>query len=82
MIASRDQTSFHQFVSGIVANGGGDTPEDIMGALKVTLSTLSWRSGVNKVSVVFVFCSLFLYFTQFLVINLCCSFKFSLLPCV
>ena len=46
---TKDQTSFHQFVSGIVADGGGDGPEDIMGALKVTLSTLSWRPGVDKV---------------------------------
>lgn len=46
---TKDQSSFHQFVSGIAADGGGDGPEDIMGALKVTLTTLSWRTGIDKV---------------------------------
>ena len=41
--------AFHSFVNPIVADGGGDTPEDIMGALKVTLSTLDWRPSSAKV---------------------------------
>ena len=49
----RDQLAFHQFVGAIAANGGGDGPEDIMGALKVTLTTLSWRPGVDKVDLWF-----------------------------
>ena len=40
---------FHKFVDPIVADGGADTPEDIMGALKVTFSQLSWRPSCSKV---------------------------------
>ena len=45
----RDQSAFHCFVSGIVANGGGDGPEDIMGGLTVALSSLCWRPGSSRV---------------------------------
>jgi len=45
----RSQPAFHGFVSAIVADGGGDTPEDIMGALKVAFTSLSWRSEGSKV---------------------------------
>ena len=33
----------------IVATGGGDGPEDIMGALRVTLNNLNWRRSATKV---------------------------------
>ena len=46
---SRSQPAFHGFVSAIVADGGGDAPEDIMGALKVVFRSLSWRSEGSKV---------------------------------
>ena len=46
---SRSQPAFHGFVSAIVADGGGDGPEDIMGALKVVFRSLSWRSEGSKV---------------------------------
>ncbi|XP_019852957.1 PREDICTED: alpha-protein kinase vwkA-like [Amphimedon queenslandica] len=42
-------SQFHTFVDPIKASGGKDTPEDIMGALKVTLSNLSWRPSATKV---------------------------------
>ena len=45
----RSQPAFHGFVSAIVAGGGGDGPEDIMGALKVAFNSLSWRSEGSKV---------------------------------
>ena len=46
----RSLSQFHNFVDPIKADGGGDTPEDIMGALKITLSTsLSWRPSATKV---------------------------------
>ena len=39
-------------MSAIRATGGGDGPEDIMGALNVTFSKLSWRmSDSSKVHV-------------------------------
>ena len=53
---NRSLQDFHSFVNPIVANGGGDGPEDIMGALKVTLSKLSWRSSAAKVCMQSVFC--------------------------
>ena len=47
---SRSQSAFHDFVSAIRARGGGgDGPEDIMGALKVVFRSLSWRSEGSKV---------------------------------
>ena len=33
----------------IRADGGGDSPEDIMGGLKVALFSLNWRSKASKV---------------------------------
>ena len=45
----RSLSQFHNFVDPIKADGGGDTPEDIMGALKVTFSRLRWRSSATKV---------------------------------
>jgi len=36
-------------VSAIKADGGGDAPEDIMGALKIVFTSLSWRSEGSKV---------------------------------
>ena len=47
----RSQSAFHGFVSKITteAGCGGDTPEDIMGALKVVFTSLSWRSEGSKV---------------------------------
>lgn len=47
----RSQSAFHGFVSKITteAGCGGDTPEDIMGALKVAFTSLSWRSEGSKV---------------------------------
>ena len=47
----RSQSAFHGFVSKITteAGCGGDTPEDIMGALKVAFMSLSWRSEGSKV---------------------------------
>ncbi len=38
-------------MSAIHADGGGDTPEDIMGALKATFTKLSWRSDCSKVNI-------------------------------
>ena len=48
---SRDQREFQYFVSKINAHEarGADTPEDIMGALKVTFKNLSWRPDCDKV---------------------------------
>lgn len=40
---------FRSFVGAIRADGGGDTPEDIMGALKKTFCQLSWRADSTKV---------------------------------
>lgn len=38
----RDQGAFYNFVDAIVATGGGDGPEDIMGGLQAAFSMLSW----------------------------------------
>ena len=40
-------------MNGISASGGGDAPEDIMGGLNVAFSSLSWRAGGSRVSIVF-----------------------------
>jgi hypothetical protein len=34
-----------QFLSGVHASGGGDGPEDWVGALKLSLDSVKWRSG-------------------------------------
>ncbi len=44
------QSNFKCFVSAIRAGGGGDTAEDIMGALKATFTKLSWRIDCCKVN--------------------------------
>ena len=44
-----DPSIFQSFVSGIRADGGDDSPEDIMGGLSVTFCSLSWRSEACKV---------------------------------
>ncbi len=44
-------SSFKSFVTAIRADGGGDTAEDIMGALKATFTKLSWRSDCSKVNI-------------------------------
>ena len=46
----RDQFTFRSFVGAIVADGGGDGPEDIMGGLNKTFWKLSWREEASKVS--------------------------------
>lgn len=46
---TRSLSQFHNFVNPIVTKGGKDTPEDVMGALKVTFTNLSWRSSATKV---------------------------------
>ena len=47
----RSQNTFYGFVDGIIANGGGDGPEDIMGGLQTAFSQLSWGDkDVCKVS--------------------------------
>ena len=33
---------FAQFIDGIKIHGGGDTPEDVFGGLKVATQNLSW----------------------------------------
>ena len=38
----RDQGAFYNFVDAIVATGGGDGPEDIMGGLQAVFNMLSW----------------------------------------
>ena len=38
-------------MSGITADGGGDSPEDVMGGLSVAFSSLSWRSGGCRVNI-------------------------------
>ncbi len=48
----RSQPAFHAFVNAIRADGGGDTPEDIMGGLKAVFTNLSWRAGATKVQLV------------------------------
>ena len=53
LLLCRSLASFRNFVDPIKARGGGDTPEDIMGALKVALSALSWRSSSAKVKVLY-----------------------------
>ena len=45
----RDQGTFRSFVGAIVADGGGDAPEDIMGGLNKTFWKLSWREEASKV---------------------------------
>ena len=50
LLIYRLQQDFHDFVGAIKAVGGGDTPEDIMGALKVTFRNLSWRPEATKAS--------------------------------
>ena len=49
---NRSQPSFHNFVSLIKADGGGDGPEDIMGGLKAVFTNLSWRQSASKVRAV------------------------------
>lgn len=46
---TRSESSFQSFVGAIQASGGGDAAEDIMGALSVTFSKLSWRDHGTKV---------------------------------
>ena len=46
----RSIDAFRTFVDPIVAKGGRDSPEDVMGGLKVTLKRLSWRSEGAKVN--------------------------------
>lgn len=41
---------FRKFVSDIVTCYGVDYPEDVMGGLKVTFSSLEWRPDTCKVS--------------------------------
>jgi hypothetical protein len=45
----RDQGTFRSFVGAIVADGGADGPEDIMGGLNKTFWKLSWREEASKV---------------------------------
>ena len=45
----RSVHGFHEFVGAIKADGGGDTPEDIMGGLQTAFSRLSWRTNSSKV---------------------------------
>ncbi len=44
-------------MSAIRADGGDDTPEDIMGALKATFTKLSWRSDCSKVNFCPILCA-------------------------
>ena len=44
-----DATLFRNFVGAIMASGGGDGPEDIMGGFNVAFQSLSWRSDACKV---------------------------------
>ena len=53
LMFNRSLSQFHYFVNPIKTDGGKDTAEDIMGALKVTLSNLSWRPSATKVLIVF-----------------------------
>ena len=46
---SRSASDFRCFVSGIVAAGGGDGPEDIMGGLNAVFTHLYWRQDSTKV---------------------------------
>jgi hypothetical protein len=39
--------SFKSFISTMVATGGGDTPEDWVGAYNIALNNISWRKGVK-----------------------------------
>jgi len=39
--------SFKSFVSGMRPEGGGDGPEDWVGAYKIALNKISWRKGVK-----------------------------------
>ena len=48
-VLHRSESSFQSFVGAIQASGGGDAAEDIMGALSVTFSKLSWRDHGTKV---------------------------------
>ena len=38
-----------EFFKGVSATGGGDGPEDIYGALKITLEQTSWRTGAKSI---------------------------------
>lgn len=49
MYPCSDAGLFRNFVGAIRADGGGDSPEDIMGGLKVAFYNLSWRSEACKV---------------------------------
>ena len=40
-----DTASLQNFVSGIRADGGGDTPEDWVGGYNLALNNMSWRNG-------------------------------------
>ena len=48
-IYSRSASDFRGFVSGIVADGGGDPAEDIMGGLNAVSTHLDWRQDAIKV---------------------------------
>ena len=48
LMFNKSLSQFHYFVNPIIADGGKDTPEDIMGALIETLN-LSWRPSAAKV---------------------------------
>ena len=42
-------SDFRGFVSGIIADGGEDGPEDIMGGLNAVFTNLNWRKDSTKV---------------------------------
>ena len=46
---SRSASDFRGFVNGIVAGGGRDGPEDIMGGLTAVFTHLCWRQDSTKV---------------------------------
>ena len=50
-ILYRSVSDFHGFVSGIIAEGGRDDPEDVMGGLNVVFTHLHWRQESTKVAI-------------------------------
>jgi hypothetical protein len=46
---SEDINSLVQFLATVTASGGGDTPEDWVGAYNLALNTIRWRTGAKTI---------------------------------
>ena len=51
---SNDYAAFRTFIEGDSPRGGGDTPENALGALEFAYDTLAWRTGAQKILIVII----------------------------